>query len=291
VRPSVLVTLTLALIVALALPRRAAAEIAVADSIEWMTADAALVVRGPVVAVAAHEGPGAVVWYDITVSVNETLKGKAGRRVTFAVRDLSTATADAWRATREDRLWFLVGSARRVADDPGYRRAPYALRRGDGATLRLDGSDRAYTARFTVLSTRDALLAAVRTAATSPATASQRVDAPYDSAAFQALYGGSSVWIIVPVDATLERQAIGWIDASDGWTRVQGVESLAHFPSKANQARITRLLADPEFATVTETGKPTLRRYLVRAAAHTVLVAWRVPHPPPVIDEPSPPSP
>ena len=59
---------------------------------------------------------------------------------------------------------------------------------------------------------------------------------------------------------------------------------------EARQARITRLLADPEFATVTETGKPTLRRYLVRAAAHTVLTAWRVPHATPVIDQPAPPA-
>ena len=79
-------------------PALAAAEINMADSIEWVAADSDLVVRGKVTAVAKRKGPGDVVWYDVTFGVAETLKGAPRKSVKFAVRHLYGATPAEWKA-------------------------------------------------------------------------------------------------------------------------------------------------------------------------------------------------
>lgn len=269
-------------------PATAAAEINMADSIEWITADSDLVVRGKVTAVSKRRGPGDVVWFDVTFGVAETLKGAPRRSVKLAVRHLHGATPADWRAKKRELLLFLVDSARRTADDRDYAKAPFALRPRDGAAMILGpgGTDRAFTAAFDVLDTRDPILAAVRVAATSTATKSHRLDVPFDAPAFSALYSGSAVWMTVPVDARLEQLALGWVTSKDMGTREEGVGALAHFRTPANIAVVERLLADPDFAIATESGKKPVRRFLVRARAHKVLDAWGVQHATPTIDVP-----
>lgn len=191
------VAATVVALVVLALPGRAAAENPIVASLEWITADSTLVVRGRAVTVTTHAGDGDAVWYDVTVRVAATLKGKAGRRVVVAVRAGPGESAADWRGG--DRLWFLVDSARRAADDPGFQRAPWALR-DDRGTLRLDGTAKAYTAGFAVLSKRAALLAAVRVAARSRATRPRLIEAPRGSPAYRAWYDGSAVRLIVPAE-------------------------------------------------------------------------------------------
>jgi hypothetical protein len=185
-------------------------------------------------------------------------------------------------------LLFLVDSKRRLGDDKDYAKAPFALRPHDGAALALDGAapDRAYSSSFAVLDTRAAILAATRAGATSTATTSHRLDVPYDAPAFNALYSGSAVWMTVPVDARLEQLALGWTAAKDLATREEGVAALAHFRTPANIAVVERLLSDPDFAIVQESGKKPVKRFLVRARAHQVLDAWGVQHAAPTIDAP-----
>jgi hypothetical protein len=208
--------------------------------------------------------------------------------VKLAVRHLYGASPAEWRAKKRELLLFLVDSKRRTADDADYAKAPFALRPGDGAAMVLGAgsTDRAYTASFDVLDKRADILAAVRAAATSTATRSHRLDLPFDSPAFQALYGGSAVWMTVPVDARLEALALRWVTAADLGTREEGVAALAHFRTPANIAVVERLLADPDFAVVTESGKKPVRRFLIRARAHAVLDAWGVQHAAPTIDAP-----
>lgn len=262
-----------------------------ADSIEWITVDSDLVVRGKVTAVTKRKGPGDVVWYDATVTVAETLKGAKRRTVKLAVRHLYGATPADWRAKKREMLLFLVDSKRRVADDKDYAKAPFALRPHDGAALVLDGPspDRAYSSSFDVLDKRDTILDAARAAATSTATTSHRLDVPYGAPAYRALWSGSAVWMTVPVDARLEQLALGWVAATDMSTREEGVAALAHFRTPANIAVVEKLLADPDFAVVTESGKKPVRRFVVRARAHQVLEAWGVQHATPVIDTPQTP--
>ncbi|MBL8624750.1 MAG: hypothetical protein JNK64_25810 [Myxococcales bacterium] len=277
--------LWLAVVLAVAAPRRAVAEINMADSVEWMTADADLVVRGQVAAVASR--PGQAGWYDVTVQVAEALKGAPAAQVIVAIPQ-GAVDPLAWQTRHAELLLFLVEGKRRVADDAAYGQAALALRRGERAAVVLDGASVGplFDRRFAVLDQRGSVLAAVRAAATSRATRAHQIDLPYDAPAFQALYGGSAVWFYLPVDAQLEKLARTWIASTDVLRREEGVAALAYFPTAANRRLLARLLADPGYATVSGSDQPPVRRFLVRQRAHQVLAQWQVRHATPVIDQP-----
>lgn len=279
--------LLLAVVLILVGPRRSTAEINMADSIEWMTADSDRVVVGRVATLT--ETPG---WANVTFAITETLKGPVTKQVNLMVRQ-----APAWKADNRERMLFLVTAKRRAIRDTEcregasctseYLQAPFALRSGrwgEGDALKLDGSAQAFTITHDVIGKRAELIAAVKAAAGSKATSAFQVDLPFDSPAGRALYGGSAVFLYVPIDTVLEQHAIQWLAATDARRRDQGVQALAHFRSQANIARLEKLLLDPATHDLTEGAKPTVRRYFVRKRAHDVLRAWGVPHTTPPID-------
>jgi len=289
----------LVLLILGSLARWTTAEINVADTLEWTTADSSVVVVGTVASVTKRRGSGSTTWYHVTLKVNETLKGLSQQTVRFVMRHLSGETPEAWRTRKAELLVFLVDWKRRQVHDgdckPGVARcegehdqASLALRPShDDSVYELGATTRAntaYTTAFAAITKRDDLLAAVRAAASSKATASHKVAAPSDSEAGRALYSGSTVWLYVPIDATLEHHAQAWILANDLRTREEGVAALAHFKSADNTRRLEKLLADPGTTQITESGQPTVRRCPVRKRAHEVLTAWGVNHATPVID-------
>ena len=79
----------------------------------------------------------------------------------------------------------------------------------------------------------------------------------------KSLYGGSVVWMTLPVDAALEKQAIKWLDEKH--SREQAVRALGHFKSDANIARVKKLVADPDAE--------------VQKAARDVLKSWHISQP------------
>jgi hypothetical protein len=264
----------------------AGAEINMADSIEWVAADSDLIVRGTVTATTGHKTPAGVTWYDTTIRVDEMIKGAKAPTVRVLIPHSWGPTPETWRTSKEELVFFLVDASRRTADDKGYAGAPFAPRAGDGSVLPLDGRGRIFTVSFQVLTRREDILPAVRAAARGAATVSHRVDAPYSSPAFRALWAGSSVWLTVPVTPALETQALKWIADKDASTREQGVEALAHFRSKENIRRLTLLLDDPATVEVSYSDRPPALRYVVRRRADEVLTGWGVPHTTPVIEIP-----
>lgn len=272
-------------------PARAAAEINVADSLEWMVADADVVARGVVVDVRSHGGEGQVVWYRVALRVSEMLEGKPARTLRFVVRHLHGETPEAWKRQKAELLLFLVASQRRTADDPGFAIEPLALRDGNAVLrLRARGSDPAYTLDFARLTTRAGVLGAARRAAAASGSAkrSHRIDVPAGSAAYSALWGGSAVWLVAPVSSDLEAAAQRWLGSSDVSEREQGALALAHFRSPKNVARLRKLLSDPGWVQVTRGNGPAVRRFVVRAAAHRVLSDWGEPVPKTVLERPAP---
>jgi hypothetical protein len=284
-------TVALATVILLALTRWTTAEINAADTLEWVSADSDVIVVGSVDTVTRRTGPGSVVWYDTTIRVTETLKGPARKTVRFAMRHLYGETPEAWQTRKAELLLFFVDSQRYVKSDKDHAAAPFALRSGGNAGdgwFDLAKPARAYTSRFTVITKRDELLAATRLAAKSTAKRAHRIDLPSNTDAYKALWSGSSVWLFLPVDSALEQLAIGWSIDPSIERREEAVGALAHFKSAANILRLETLLADPGFAEVTESGKPKVRRYLVRKQAHEVLTRWNVKHTTPVIDTAAP---
>lgn len=283
-----ILTLAFAVLVTSLLPTRAHAEINRAESIEWATADADLVIRGSVESSTPCAAPMAAGWFDVTFNVAETIKGKASKRITVRLQHVGGEQPDEWQAKKRNLLLFAVKASRR-ANDKDYNKATWALRAGlgDSAVFVLDEKQvtRAFARDFTVLETRDAILAAVRAAAPSKANKSQQLDVPSESPAFQALWGGSAVWLYVPVDAALETQAIAWLKSKDLGLREEAVAALANFHTVANVARLTALLRDPAVVTVQSQDKPAVQRFVLRAQADKILTAWGVAHATPVIEQ------
>lgn len=259
-----------------------------------MTADSDRVVVGRVATVTTTKGPGQAVWSNVTFAITDALKGPVTKTLNIMVRGDAPA---AWKTANRERMRFLVTANRRAIRDTEcregasctseYLRTPFALRTGrwgDGDVLKLDGSAQAFTISHDVIGKRAELIAKVKATAGSTATAAFQLDLPLDSPAGKALYGGSAVFLYVPIDAALEQQAIQWLASTDARRRDQGVEALAHFRSKANIERLEKRLLDPATHDITDGTKPAVRRYFVRKRAHDVLRAWGVPHTTPPIE-------
>jgi hypothetical protein len=276
---------TLAILILASLARWTTAEINSADTLEWIAADSTVIAVGKVEQ-ATKRGTDQLGYYDLAVRVTEKVKGAPGPTIAFAM------WGDDQVLTLKGRevLVFLVEGKRYARHHKPFANEAWVPRSGGNTTGVYDLAKpaKAFTASFDVIDQRAELLAAVRVAAKSTATKAQRVDAPADSPAFRALYGGSTVWMFLPVDGALEQLAVRMLASKSSHDRADAVSALEHFKSAANTKRLLALLADPGFADVSESGKPTVRRYLVRKRAHEVLTAWGVAHKPPVIDEPKP---
>jgi hypothetical protein len=277
--------LTAALLV-LAAARPASAEINMADSIEWETIDSDVVARGFVTKATKHDETKAV-WYDLTFQVTESVKGGAKGLIHIGFRDFSSRNPEHWEKDKTDLLVILV-DGKRARDDKELARMPFIPRPQNMSSTSIFelGKTQAFTSTFAVITKDTDVLAAVRTAAKSTATKSFRVDVPWDTAAQHALYGGSVVWMTVPVDATLEKFALAELASKSAWSRAEAAKALVHFRSDANIARVKKLLDDREFATESGTDRPPVKKYLVRAAAHETLVTWGIAHKTPILEEP-----
>jgi hypothetical protein len=258
------------------------AEINVVDSIEWMTVDSDVVVRGTVTAAFKRPG-GADGWYDATVKVGEALKGNAAVEIHVGIGGY--LPVDRWRASRADLVLFL-NATKNPTESKAIDSLPFQLRNSRHSEPAIElGTAKAYTSAFAVLSTPAEITGAIRASRAAVAVNAHRLDVTPDSDAYKVLWGGSAVWMWVPVDAGLERRAIAWLADKSSWRRLEGLGALANFRSDANIARVKPLLADPETANVGD-GATMHRRFLVRAKAHEVLTSWGVTHATPVLDQP-----
>jgi hypothetical protein len=271
-----------ALVVLLVLAGTAAAETNMVDSVEWATADSDVVVRGTIASVTSRPS-GNWVWYDATITVTETIKGPKHDTIRVGLGPFVDDAPEKLRDRKADLLLFLVAGKRLVGYDKTFARIALGLRVGRGKSIVELGTTHLYTGAFDSLERVDDQLAAARAAAKSPATKSFRVEVPVDAPAYRELYGGSIVWIYLPIDPAAESRAVGWIADKEMWTREQGVSALANFRSDANIARLEKLLNDPGY--MIHVGR---KQYLVRAKAHEVLDGWHVRHATPVLDEPAP---
>ena len=257
------------LLVLLALAAPAAAEINQADSIEWQTVDADLVVRGFVGSVKKSGGV-----FETTFQITESIKG--GRKQTVLI--LMTEDPARFAKEKTDLLLFLDQADGVVSVHPSNVSSVSVFELGKHI---------AYTADFDALVKPTEVLAAARRGARSKATAGETVDVPGDTAAYQKLWSGSAVGLTVPADAALEKRAHALL--AGPYNRVRGARMLRHFRSPKNIAILKKLLTDPEAARITETGKPVMRAYLLRRIAHETLTAWHVAHAKPVLEEPEQP--
>src|SRR4051794_26491717 len=103
------------------------------DSIEWMTADSAVVGRGTIVAHKTEEEPHGLVWHTVTFRVDETLKGPRRPTLQFVVAS-NTVEKDLARWKQADRQVLAFLDDRRIVVSRRYYRRfarfPLAPRNG-----------------------------------------------------------------------------------------------------------------------------------------------------------------
>ena len=98
--------------------RRSGADIALAQeppwptcqlqSLEWLVANADVVVRGVVVETSTTKAEDGMEWGIVTLDVvGETLKGEKAQALRFAVQPKSILTIDEWKKSKTEMMWIL----------------------------------------------------------------------------------------------------------------------------------------------------------------------------------------
>lgn len=180
---------------------RAAAETIVADSLEWMAVEADVIVKGQVTGWKDTPGPGSVVYRDVTVKVEEALKGqKALKTATVRLRLFKgDKTGTDWKRPDRAYLFFLREGKKDEEKGLAGRLTPRSAL-GAPAVIDLREPKWAFGADLKRLTDPQTILARTQEHARhSPATRPRRrIEVPFASELHRELYAGSACYLIVP---------------------------------------------------------------------------------------------
>lgn len=269
-----------------------AAAIVLVESLEWVSADADLVVRGTITEFDRVNDKGTI-WAKATVKVAAGYKGKVkeGDEIKFVASHKSRFASDALAAlgkNKTEAIFCLVKSERYKDKGADYKDAPWALRLSQGdldqSAIDLSGESGTLvvTADARLLTRKDDIVKAAEAAASPEAAKPKqgRLDAPASSDVVRKYSTGDGVWLIVPLNDRLQAIARDWLKSKEIDFRVEGANALKHFKSDDNIQLLKRLLEDPGSRS---SGKA--KTYPVRQAAFAVLKEWGVQVKPPVVEE------
>ena len=271
------------------------AEINGDESIDLIIADSDTVVRGRVIAVVRDTGKGSVIYETAKVKVTETLKGPKRDEIILLTRHTGRENIPSqWREEGVEMLFCVVKGERYKDNDKRYAESEWTVRYRWGrlSAFRLnDKPERGvFTTDFKVLTKADDIMKAARQAASASTRKKKllehRVDVPGATEAHKKLYAGSSVYLVVPVDERLEKQAKKWLKSTDFMLRYEGARALRHFKTDENIPLLKGLLSDPGYTVRTYSKTDRRRVYSVRKEAYEALTEWGVQIDKPVIEEP-----
>ena len=253
----------------------------VAESLEWLTDSTPHVGEYEILEMT----PRAVSnWYQIHMKVKRisSLKGDCPKASTFRVRSYVESIPEFKVGTRA--VFFLTS----VAPEPSVR---YKV--SLDAPPKRGFNDIAYSKDFRVLTKGDEIreIIAKRAALKKNVKVSDpeaigkvfalggsgavRMEVPFESTAYQALYSGSSCYLVVPADPELRLELLKQTRSKNVWERSQATIQLSAFSDDVVRGRLTELLEDKgtaESTTTDATGKSTKRTYYpVRDAAREAL--------------------
>lgn len=281
---SMVAGMVLAALLVSVVPARAQPVFAHANSLEWMAAEASVIVVATIVDSRSDPDNHLYTWETVTADIHQTLKGTVVGNVTFMIHNpRHDETLGKWKQDRPRLLIFLVDRESRRQDAERYRQQKLALYPGvywTRACVELDGRGPAklLTMDFEPLTDAKEILQHVR-----DAVAAVACKAPAGAHVFRwpggvpkgLVYSGHGLTLTVPIDARLEAQARRWVHVEGGapsldgaapelkrlfanaaydpqtarWAagrfREEGVKALAHFRSIANAAILRRLAGDP----------------------------------------------
>jgi len=265
----------------------AQAEINIVDSLEWMAMDAPLIVRGRVTEVKDTKGPGDATYRDVTIAVDEVIKGKLGEKAVVVRLRLFTEDKAglAWKESGHSYLFFLRKG--RAADDEALADR-WVLRDARQSAVDLDKPEKTYFADMTKAGKADDILKAVREYAKKeskfpevdepnyfkPQAGYLRLEVPFASEIHGELYGGSACYLNVPADEKYRPLAMKKAQSEHAWERAKGADMLRNYPGKETVELLTKLLQDPGEAKWGSDNSGLVRvSYPARAAAYDALRA------------------
>jgi hypothetical protein len=152
-----------AVVLVQSVPGRASADLIQCESLDLAVMNSALVIRGEVIEIVSKKGEN-VVWNQVTVRVNETIKGEKFKEVKFLVREGPFDwQGAAWRNMQDEMLLCLNAAD---SNRGGFDKTDFVLR-GDsillnGAPGRRGGT---YSLKVKALTDRKEILAAALAAA------------------------------------------------------------------------------------------------------------------------------
>jgi hypothetical protein len=263
----------------------ARAEINIVDSLEWMSVDARLIVRGKVVRCEDVKGPGDVTYRDTTVEIAEMVKGKLDEKtVTIRLRFLGANSAGtSWKDSGHSYLFFLTQG--KAADDKNLG-GHWVLRQWEHAAIDLDGPRKVYTADMKRAEDGKAIVATVKKYAAMPMPREVgepnvfkpqrgflRFEVPFGAPIHGELWGGSTVFMHVPAEEKYRPIVLALARSKHPNERVTGADMLRNYPGAETVKLLKELLNDPAESRWTgEGGKLTKISYDVRRAAYDSLL-------------------
>jgi hypothetical protein len=295
----------------LSLPACAYLRAAPEDSLEWIVFDSDVIVRGVVSHIDDKSADKSFSHSVVTLSVLETLKGPAGKSLTFV-----NEFGDINRWKTGEHLFFFINTPRYTGNQFAstqqvkvYSAYPLVIR---NATFNRDPIpligklDRAFfDAQFHPLQTPEAILSLVRYEAANPpkiqfglleihiSSSSQIFMRPQDRLTYQPAY------LNLLVDHRAEARAREWVKSTDPWDRWNGAMVLSHFQSPQNVALLTPLLNDKfkaesdwpggsDFRLTPGSGRwRQIYQYPMRHIAYNALKEWRAAPPEAILFEPA----
>lgn len=296
---------TVFVLLVLAAPARA--ETWVGDSLEWMTDDSQLVLRGKVIKSTEVNAPGASGFHDMTIHVYEVLKG--------TYKDMKI-TIRSWKGevNGEGEYLFFLKKGNDVYGPKDYRRPivdnawtqrifwngnPYG-----SINLKQPGHGQGIpTSDLKVLKKEKEIVKVVRdrveftkknppvikpaekdakTGVMMPRLGVIEMDAPSESEVFRTFWGGSAVVLYVPADKSLYPKIMKKVEKNREWYLIP---ALVNYPGPKTEKLLRDLLNDNTKTETFQNGKVIRINYPVREAAYSALVRLGIQVPMPVLSK------
>lgn len=263
------------------------AEVVGVDSLEWMTVDAPLIVRGKVAGCQATAGPHAVIYRDITIRIREVLKGDvSGDTLKVRLRTFKgNHQGIAWKKSGHSFLFFL---RRGRAQDDKALAGWWVLRERHQSVIDLEQPQRVYKADMKCAKDATDILGIVRDWATwkkespqvgapnifKPQTGFLRLELKPDAEFYYEVYAGSTCYINVPAEEKYRSLALSKARSQNVSERREGAEILRNYPG-SETIRILRLLLydDAEQGSLVPPDELVGIWHPVRSAAYESLLA------------------
>lgn len=263
------------------------AETNIVDSLEWMTVDSPLIVRGKVTDAQDTTGPHAVIYRDITIRIQKLLKGSLGGDFLNVRLRLSRGDVQgvAWKESGHSLLLFLRKG--READDKALA-GRWVLRERCRSVIDLEQPERVYKADMKYARDAKEILGIVRHWATwkkelpevggpdifKPQTGYLRLEIPPGADIYPEVFAGSACYINVPAEEKYRSLALSKARSMSESQRIEGAQMLQNYPGPET-IQVLRLLLYDTTQQDWFTGPDRLIKiyYLVRRAAYESLLA------------------